>query len=572
MRDILVKIGLDDKLTAKLKTTVDAANKQIDSLRNKFSSPLPAPKQSAPDTSGIGLGDIIKGNLIANALSTVASGIMDAGNKLIGAFGSAINEADTRNNANLGSAGAIGSLLDLDFKEAKKLQEGVSQQMFELANKLPGASADYLNAFNGIADTLTISGNLTKEGLDETGTEIVKATALLGQNSGLGSMAVSTAIGKLLGETASESLFRIDAFEKTPALKAGLEKQLKASGKTMDDFFKMNVDARTKFFSKVSGKLFSPEMLAEMAASPKAMFDAMMSQMFDPQFGLFGFLRKIKLGGVDTNVLQQIGKLFTAMQDLGSAAGKVLASMGFVSFDPMVKLAQTLQSITSAVKTATAFFTANDGYKEIGAIIAGIDYGGIIRVGIDALWSLANRAREGIDRINWEEVSYQAVGFISSAIQHLIKGIAYAITNYTDDALAMVGTMLKAIIGSVIGLLKGLDNAVGEIFNTIIESAKNMAASLWGAATKQQNPTGQRVKFNAHGNLLEAIGRETNLMPANAKPVIANSSEIIIPQSRAAEFRNQINVTINARLDQIVNEVSNAVRQSMLASPLSMTS
>lgn len=571
MRDISVKIGLDDKLTANLKRTVDTANQQIDSLRKKFSTPLPAPKQSAPNSTGLGLGDIVKGNLIADALSTVAGGILDAGNKLFAAFGKAINDADSRRNQNLSSAGAISSLLDLEFTDATKLQQQVGKKMFDLAAKLPGANSDYLESFNGLADTLAISGRLTKKGLDDTGTEIVKATALLGQQSGLGGMAVSTAVGKLLGETGSEALFRLDAFEKSPALKAGIDKLLKQTGKTMDDFFKMNVDERSKFFAKATVNLFSPEMLAMMADSPKAMFDTMMSQVFDPEYGVFGFLRNIDFNGTQTNALQQLGKLFTRLQELGGTIQDALAKMGFVTVDPMLALVGTLHRITEAIKQVNTFFQGGAVAQTILDTIAGIDYSGIIKVGIDALWNIANRAREGIDRINWEEVSYQAVGFISSAIQHLIKGIAYAITNYTDDALMMVGTLLKAIIGSVTGLLKGLDNAVGEIFNTIIESIKNMAASLWGAATKQQNPTGQRVKFNAHGNLLEAIGRETNLMPANAKPVIANSSEIIIPQSRAAEFRNQINVTINARLDQIVNEVSNAVRQSMLASPLSMS-
>lgn len=384
-RQIDITLNLRDNLSQALKSTTDAASNRLRGLQKQADS-----GGSSQDTSGISVGTIAAGNLLAGAISGIASGVMSAGASLVGAIGSAYEKAAEANRGALGATSANAALLGMGFDESAKLTASITTQLAKSAETLPGSTKDYLDAFNGVSDTLSLSGGLTKKGMTDAGREMVELVAMLGKASGSGSGSTSTAIGKMLGDTGSETLFRIDAFEKVPAFKAILEKDLEKAGKTLGDFFKMDAAAKQAQLVEVKKKLFSKDYVAAMNASMDAQMDTLAAKLFDPTSGIFGFLRGIKINGADTSVFGELGKTFGA---LVSASGTLLSLFGGGS-DPMVTLAGAIIGVRLWAESSERNITqATQGGAGIGGLVSKIisdlstGIGGAVKGAMDWLMS-----------------------------------------------------------------------------------------------------------------------------------------------------------------------------------------
>jgi hypothetical protein len=333
-KTIDITLKLSDQLTTKLRGAVNSATTQLGRLQSQMSKPI-SPVINQP--TGLGLGDLVAGNLLSNAISSVASGVIAAGQMLASSIASAYTEAADINAGNLSATSANAALLGMGFAESAKMTDRITTELAKSAERLPGATKDYLQAFQGVSDTLSMSGGLTKQGLTDAGREMVELVAMLGKASGSGSGATSTVIGKMLGDTGSEALFRIDAFEKVPAFKAILEKDLEKAGKTLDDFFKMDAAAKQKQLVSVKKRLFSDDYVTQMNASMDNQMQVLQSQLFDPTAGMFGFLRKVRLDGdtKDTSVFTELGLAF---QSLTGLIQNVTGMLG-KGEDPMKQLA-----------------------------------------------------------------------------------------------------------------------------------------------------------------------------------------------------------------------------------------
>lgn len=620
MKDITLKLLLNDQLTAKLKSTVDSASKSLAGLQNKLNG-LKAPETKSGGVSGgVGFSDLVGANVLGSAISSVASGVLAAGESLVASIGNAFNQAAESNRGALGSSGAIASLLGTSFEEAQKIQTQVTGELTKSARTLPGATKDYLDAFNGISDSLSLSGGLTKKGLNDGGQDIVELTALLGQQSGAGSGATSTALGKMLGETGSEALFRIDVFEKVPAFKVNLEKGLSKAGKTLDDFFNMDARQKQEYLVKAKNSLYSEDFLRAMNQAADGQIDTLKSDLFDPVSGVFGFSRILE-GLGNTSVFNEVGNLISVLKPMFESINRVLEQLGISFADPMVVLANILINTGNFIKSITSTLNSLN--------LSGLSFGDIVGKVSSGLSGMIGSAMSGVLSVlkgtNWGEAGYTVTNgllkgviwmmdvttqYIQAnsgtimgmayeglrAVVHGLYGMMMAVRDNLPNLFTSVvtlaltslaqglGVAITGMAGVLVGAVQGIrDNlvsgfklvadAVTGAFNSVVSQAQSLLSNLTGgsnSSSNQPNQSGNVSVGNAWNgqNLGSAISREVLNMPQGSKPVIANSSEIIIPRSKAGILNNQINITVNAQLDRVVREVTDALTISL--APLSM--
>jgi len=511
-RGIDITLGLKDNLTGALKSAVSSSVGALDKLQSKMDN-LKPPKMggsSGGNSGGSSGGDsgsgssvfsqMLGANLVGNALSTVASGILSAGQSLVGAIGDQFKASEEANRGALGATSANAALLGITFKESAGLTKSISATLAESANKLPGATKDYLDAFNGVSDTLVLSGGLTRKGMTEAGKEMVELTALLGQASGAGSATTSTVLGKMLGDTGSEALFRIDAFEKVPAFKALLEKDLEKAGKTLKDFFKMDAKAKQEQLVGVKKQLFSKDYIDQMNLSMGAQLDTLKSKLTDPTAGLFGFMRNVKFEGADTNVLNELGKTFSV---LVSAAQEVLGSMGGVSFDPMLALVKGLRGLTAFIKNpADALPGIIDGF------ISGLGSVGTFLLTlpgklIQALGSgLMNLAMDGSQvQVITAQITSGILGWVTNTFNTLASGQG-------GDLEGVFGVILGgfALIGNVaLGILYGIGNSLPGILEAV-GSGLLMTANTFGQLFVSMMTTLGSYVIELGGSVIPHVG------------------------------------------------------------------
>lgn len=663
-RTIEVGLKLTDRLTGSLKSVVQSATRELNQLQKKMDG---VGSNSPTRSSGLGsssggngslVGSIAAGNLLASGIETIASGVVSAGSRLVGALNSAYQDAAEANRNQLSSTSANAALLGIGFDESAKMTSEISKQLAQSAIKLPGATRDYLDAFNGVSDTLTQSKGLTAKGLTDAGREMVELTAMLGRASGAGSGVTSTVLGKMLGDTGSEALFRIDAFEKVPAFKAILEKDLQKAGRTLDDFFKMDAAAKQDQLIKVKKQLFSDDYVEKMNESMDAQIDTLSSQLFDPTSGVFGFLRDIKVGGIDTTVFKELGKTFKALSESAQTLfGMVFGGSG----DPMVSLASSLIQLRKWAEGTgnflRGFTSSSNPLENMGTVLisriqsfvmGGVDQmgqliqsGGLGELGHQIGANLASSISTGMQMVsqfviaNFPAISsgIMAAFFgLAQLLNGVIGGIAQEAPNLIGSALTLGFTMLAAGLGVVLSALTGMvgfmiqdiissvrqgfgmvKSAVGSAFSSAIQSAMNLGeairsglldiansirsaissalSNLSSLATQVTQPgstagnqpisvmggsrwLGQNlglVGVAYDGNLMGAIGAEMRNKPSDSHLVIANSSELIVPRDRIGDLNSSINITINAKRDEIVGQVSRAL-DTVLRQPTLRTS
>ena len=464
-RGIDISLGLKDNLTGALKSAVSGSIGALDKLQSKMDN-LKAPSNLGGGSSGGGggsvFGQVLGANLISDALSNIASGILNAGQSLIGAIGDQFKASEEANRGALGATSANAALLGIAFKDSAELTKTISATLAESANKLPGATKDYLDAFNGVSDTLVLSGGMTKKGLTEQGKQMVELTALLGQASGSGSATTSTVLGKMLGDTGSEALFRIDAFEKVPAFKAILEKDLQKAGKTLGDFFKMDAKAKQEQLVGVKKQLFSKEYIDQMNLSMGAQLDTLKSRLFDPTSGLFGFMRYVKFEGKDTNVLTELGKTFSV---LTSAASEVVQSFGGLSFDPMVALVSGLRTLSAVIKDPAAMLPT-----------VGANLGSGLQNIFNTLINLPGTFIQGLGRI------LQGAAIDGSQVQLISSQITLGIINFVrgglDSLSANAGGNLEGVFGVILGGFALIGNIALGVLYGIGQSLPGLLGSI----------------------------------------------------------------------------------------------
>ena len=545
-RQIDITLGLKDNLTGALRNAVREGVTGIDRLQDKLSklhspgikSPV-LPNIPTPGTSqGIGVGGIVTGNVIADALGAIASGILSAGQGVIDSFASAYKSAEEANKGQLSAASNISVLMDKSYAQGKSIATKATEQLAGIAKSLPGATKDYQDTFTGLSDTLSQASLITENGLKESGLAFVRGVTLMAKDSGKTTQQMSTDIGKLMSEGASKALFNNDTFANNPVFQATLTKNLTKAGKGIDDFFKMSIGERTEFVNKSMGQIYSPEKLSEMATSATSRLDTVMADLFDPNAGVFGFLKTIKLDGIDTSVFGQVNLTMGKLIDFGTKLASIVFPDGVGGI--LESLAGGIQRVGLWAEQGTKALASIQNIAPFDSLLNFISSGGIVQGLMSGLGSVMNSIGTGLaaslNTVDYATISTRITYAVLKGMEAVTMSISTGFIGGNEGLNSLMMTAFniggQILFGTLVGIGSYLADRVTEVW-TIGTSAVSSTISS-GLSTLGEYVSGRfgelmGVADGLIGQISSAISSVMGAIASTISSVISAIQSIPIP-------------------------------------------
>ncbi len=605
MKEINLKLTLTDKLISPLKNTVSQASQHLKKLQNQMDG---MKRESNQSFSGIGSSIKLNGSQVTTALSSLSVGVGVVGAGLIGAITKLTQSATEAQKGTLGAAAASSALLNLPYKDALKLQQEVTREMAKSAVLLPGSTQNYTDTVNGLADTLAIIKDFTKSGLTDRGKRLIENTTLLGIDNRLGSQPTSSVMGKLLGDDPEMKLFAHNVFENVPAFKAELEKESKKLGMSLEQFLNADIATRTSLVDEALSNIYSEEYKKTLANTFQGQIESLKGSLFDPFSGLFGFYREIDYAGIKTTALDQMGKLTKDLGNFFNALGNLTQSFGIKVEDPIRFFIQGMDSFSGWVKKQTEWinllmdYQANLSDRQIGDAVGSalsVFLGNLLKPLADPnitnyMWQglihLFNGVGAAINRMDQDFTAWffsEFPNWWQGFLENTRKEFA-ALDTIGADQFKAINDTLNSWANNLQSSITAIGTALSDLFSRVISTLQNLDPRNW-VRNFGGNSANVSVGNGYAGNHLEwlnassglnlnglfgAVNREVQNMPQGAKPVIANSSELIIPRSKIPQllpaqpqYSFQFQITQN-KVEQIVDDFRSALIQTL--QPVSM--
>ncbi|ACC84719.1 hypothetical protein [Nostoc punctiforme] len=526
-----------------------------------------------PDSSQGFMGAALFGNLGASAITQGIQMVTQGIQASIGAIQSA---ARTQIN-DLALAGNLATQLGVNFGKAKGLVADTSIEISKMAEALPGENADYNAIFSQIS--ATVAGNAKGDvgKFKEESMELTKRFGVLSSIRGLDANQSGSAINRALAGTMGLSeVFQIDIFQKYPMLQSSVRDQLKAIGKSTEDWKSLSNDMRSKILLTGAKGAVSDDTVASFSGTVDSMIAEAKSSLFDERRGIFGFLRTLgSMGGRSTlDSVQGAMQSFKALlESLGSIKGFSVDPMeGVISvMDWFSDLAGSVNGVLNGENssTITSFLTnTTTGFFE-------------------GFNNLVNLGLKGISNTNWGNLGKQVGVYIGDGFTKIFTRTDWgAISQILVKSLQGLGDFtLNFIMGAVEGNFKELGNAFNrvkdavmtwandtlKVFNKpgeLLENLKTRPLAAIGDTLKsvggRLNPLGDNGVVGALKNGGGFIGGMLNSNPIT--PLNPNSSnspiiplEIPKPPDNNKQAFVAPHVIINGTHMQNPQEIANAV-------------
>lgn len=421
-----------------------------------------------------------------------------------------IGEASKLQTTLVTGAGDVATLMGTSYSDALSVVKGVQAEISKMAAALPGETAGYSAIANGISASVALGakGDIKKYKTDLL--DLTKTIGLLAATKGVDMNQAASAANKLVAGTAnlSELFATNDVFQKNPLFRIYLQEQLRLIGKQEKDWKTLSQDVRDKAITMAGAKAFSPEMLANLSLTTESMFQAMKSNMFDPQTGMFGWSREFSNGfGSDgkaqvKSAMDSVGRFLGEINKLGVSTAKYATKLG-ISFDPM-------RLISDVIDTMSVSLTV---------VRNTIDQGGDV----------------------WHNLTRDFIGSVSSALTFIAKSIdsidwGKLGTNFGES----LGTILtskelgvaleKALVSSVNGLASAIqgafDGAIAEVNKGFIKPAEDNANKALGEATGGMFGTTKDGSTNGWSKIMKQQNKDTNASPVGQAWKFFTGSEL----------------------------------------------
>jgi hypothetical protein len=332
-----------------------------------------APRSYAPD---MGDGFTIEKGVVANLATNFVEGVF---NQITGAVGKAVNyvkgalqERIEDEMSDIQSAGGILSIgkernvawADT-YKEAMGIQTKLNAEMANLAASLPGDTQDYVNNMKQVTDTtmkITLqngpamitamqgfnsSVKTQKDAYVEATKQLAKYTTLgsLGSTGGVPITALAEQILNMDKVNIKSMKTKFAQLQKNPLLSGALEKfeseMNKASAGSAD---------RYKAMIKAFEQAFPAEVLDAMTNSADGIIQGLKSGLLNPDVGLLGLGRKIKISFAGLNrslgPLEEDLSVFDMFLGVFKAFGMVVAPI----ISELPKIIEPFQSLLDPLK------------------------------------------------------------------------------------------------------------------------------------------------------------------------------------------------------------------------------
>lgn len=482
-------------------------------------------------------GSVLFGSLTSQAIMLGVQGVTSA----ITGAGIAIREASNIELSALSQAGTLATKLGMSFKDATGLARDMRIEISKVAASLPGSNQDYKRVFDNIAPVVSDFAKGDQNLFKQLSMELTKRYGVLfatsGADSNMGGMALGSAIG---GTRGLGELFTIDGFQRNPVLVDNIRKGLKEAGVSESQWKEIGTDKRLKILLDAAKRSLSDETIRAFDGSMSSMIETIRTNLFDPDVGVFGFMRSLESKGGRT-AFDSIKRSFSAVLGLFEVLGRLGKDLG-ISFDPMLLVTNVSDWFADFIYGLTGIFNGADP-----AFLSDI-----FDTGVDGIVEFINSGIDGaiklIGSADWNKVG-EGLGRLAISIWKGIWKIDWA---SVARLLAEIAFIAPAKI--VAGYIYGLIASIGAMFNDLKDKVKGL---LLGALDPSKVKPEQRTPALATKSLA-GLHPFTNLLSSLATGVsgFLGLPSPNKPNSTSSSYSPQVNIQATSNNPQ---EIANAV-------------
>ncbi|MDZ8138685.1 MAG: hypothetical protein RM049_25840 [Nostoc sp. DedQUE04] len=463
---------------------------------------------SPPDSSQGFLGAALFGSLGATA---IAQGIQMVGSGIQAAIGSIQSAARMQIN-DLALAGNLATQLGVNFGKAKGLVADTSIEISKMAEALPGENADYNAIFSQISATVAgnARGDLGK--FKEDAMELTKRFGVLSSIRGLDANQSGSAVNRALAGTMGLSeVFQIDIFQKYPMLQSSVRDQLKAIGKSTEDWKSLSNDMRSKILLKGARGAVSDDTIGAFSGTVDSMIAEAKSTLFDERRGIFGFLRGLEsMGG--RSALDSVQGSMMSFKGLLESLGAMGNRYG-LTLDPMAGVIKVMDWFSDLSGTINGVLNGENS-STLTSFLTNTTTGFF-----EGFNNLINLGLKGISNTNWGSLGKLIGVYIGDGFTKIFTRTDWgAISQILIRSLQGLGDFtLSFIMGAVEGNFKELADAFNRVKETIMSWADGLLTAFKKPGDSMNNFVQQVQKdpLSAVGNVLGGIAGRLNPLGDN---------------------------------------------------------
>jgi hypothetical protein len=428
---------------------------------------------------------MVAANLFTAAIQTGLGKVND----LVGRLREGLNQAIDIQSENISTAGNIMKLTGQNYDQASDFIDKFSIKMSNVAATLPGATSDYVNFGKAIMDDVipafkNLDGSIDLSAMRKELEEVSTYGTLLQQSAGVTTQSATNAISKFLGGTSGmASLRALDFFEKNTTFRNILTEEIEKLG---GDVQALTVKQRLEIFKKAAQ--LPPEVLKAQSESIGGLMAGFESLLFDPQSGIFGFMRDLNEKATGSqSVLVALNELLAVTVGEGGlffSMGETLKNLGVDLGDPMVALrsgilfiTNKLQELNSILKDFNFNGNVNLLRERVGNFFKNLfnfDVTPLAKLSGEKLAQIVNGLFSEITKLDYGFIAGRLLNFVGAFFQ----GVGAFLANLDSGVYA---TVAAGILLSV-GVIPAITTFAGGLFATFVAGTAGLPVLLVVAA------------------------------------------------------------------------------------------
>jgi hypothetical protein len=422
------------------------------------------------------------------AVEAVKQGVGALINTVQGMTG-AFAEATNIQSRTLAAANTLKALAGISLVQGEQSIDRLNQRLAVSAAVLPGATQDYKNLALGITDNLVPAFKLAGGGFDTKGFE--DATAKLAESytsialtAGSNTQEANLFLTKFLNNASEAQLSILSFNQNQPAilgqLKAELDRVAQAGGNPAD------LKTRIAILQKVGEKFLDKEFKERASTTVDSLVQSFKTNLFDPDTGLFGLMRKVQLSdGRVQSAFQNFNEALNALignNGLFNTIGIMLQNLGIQGADPMKILAEGFATLTRFIQGVNRLFSGVKTFDNLQTTIQQLL--GIASTKAEQLVVfLATLTRQGLETlgailrsINWTEVANGLYGFYSRLLQSASQSLSgFDASGFLSSVLGSLSQAASAFASAIAPLINQALTLIMNFLNTVDWSALGIA-------------------------------------------------------------------------------------------------
>lgn len=494
---------------------VGAGNRIAGGMRNAGG----AANSATTEFRGLGIAGVAAGNLIANVFATTVISAIGAATAGLDLFVGAIKEAGNLELTGVASAGSFSAVSGLDFEKSSIIQEALRADIARENASAPGATALYTGLATGLADenaavSTDEAGNFDLELYKTNSKNNARNFGTMAAVSGADSQAAQLAASRLLsGSSSLAELKQLEFFQKNVGFTNAIESEL--NGRELKD---VSGKERQNIIDRATAKSGVAQISDEASKTASGQWEGFMSQIFDPDTGLFGFMRDldpVKEGS--QNVADGLREVATALFSSDGLFGALKGLFGDSDElgDPMVGLRDTLSWLKTQVDGATKWVRSFEPKRGIEGLLNAatgrlsdwfnkLDWG-LVGAGLGKVvsWGLKGLIA-AFSGINWSQLVFGFVGGIDYG--GIGKSLGKAWFVFVGDAMGFVFDAAWRPVAAGVGWV---GKSVGSFFKWVgglWEGLKGLVGGLWGGVVGKLREFFTGMTSGATGLWTSAVG------------------------------------------------------------------